>query len=158
MTAWRPAVRSWARAVVLLCCLLGAAGAADAACTVTVVAGVTFGTYDVFSPSPLDTTGYISYHCDQGHNYTMRISLTRGSSATYTARTLRFGTDALQYNIFLNPTRTLIWGDESEGTSVFTDSGLTLNRDNLPVYARMKAGQDARPGAYSDSVTVVIDF
>ncbi len=153
-----PLSRSWLQAVVALCWLLCPVRPAEAACTVTVSAGVKFGAYDVFNPQPLDTTGYLSYRCDQWHNYVVRISLTRGQSTSYAARTLGVGTDLLQYNLFLDAARTLVWGDGSAGTGVFTDSGVGLTRNNLPIYARIRAGQDSKPGAYSDSVTVVIDF
>jgi spore coat protein U-like protein len=154
--AARRCVRWWLTAFAVVFCLLGAAGPIHAACTVSVTAGISFGTYDVFAPAPLDTTGYISYKCT-GHA-SVQISLTRGQSTTYAARTLRYGADLLQYNLFIDPARTLVWGDGTEGTGMFTDSGSGLKRDNLPIYARMRAGQDARPGAYIDSVTVVIDF
>jgi spore coat protein U-like protein len=143
---------------VMLAFLLFGPTAAEAGCTVSVWAGVSFGGYDVFSQSPLDSAGRISYKCDQGHNYHVRISITRGQGTTYAARALRFGSDLLNYNLFLDAARTAVWGDESEGTQAFYDSGMTLNRENLPVFGRIPAGQDVRVGAYSDAVTVVIDF
>lgn len=160
MIARRLRPDAWGAALTLAAlALLGAGRPAYAACSVSVTAGISFGSYDVFSPTPVDTTGNISYRCDQGHDYTaIRISLTRGRSTTYAARVLAFGADLLQYNLFLDPARTVVWGDGSEGSGVLSDAGTSLNRQNVPVYARIRPGQDARPGPYNDSVTVVIDF
>ena len=144
--------------VAALACVCLWPADAEAACNVSVWSSVSFGTYDVFAAAPLDSAGRIGYRCDQGHNYTIRISITRGQASSYSARALHSGTDVLQYNLFLDAARTVVWGDESEGTQAYYDSGVGLSRDNIPLFGRVYPGQDIRAGVYSDSVMVVIDF
>ena len=72
--------------------LAAAGGSARAACTISVT-GVVFGSYNVFSPAPLDSTGSVAYICDKPDRG-IRITLSTGSSGTYLARTLVYWSGA----------------------------------------------------------------
>lgn len=154
----RPIARGWrwlAATLVLWCAV---ATHAEAGCAVSTISGVSFGVYDVFSPTALDSTGRFSYRCDWGHIYDLRITITRGSSSTYDNRTMTSGGDALLYNLYTDSGRTTVWGDETEGTSAYYDYDFGLFRTNVTVYARIPAGQDVGAGTYSDTVTIVLNF
>jgi spore coat protein U-like protein len=85
--------------------------------------------------------------------------MTPGSSNTFNSREMRRGVDVLQYNLYRDASRTVIWGNLSGGTSVYYDYGLANNRDTtVTVYGRIPAGQDVSAGAYSDTVTIEIWF
>ena len=112
---------------------------------------ILFGTYDVFAPTPLDTSVRLRLVCPKGQAPMVMIS--KGNSATYAPRTLVSGPLALPYNLFLDVARQVVWGDGTEGTSYWTAPGGTAQAQ---IYARIPAGQDAVAGDYSDSVVLTI--
>ena len=76
--------------------LVAAAGRAEAACTVSTTSA-NFGTYDVFNPSANASTATITYRC--GGDKDILITLSKGSSSTFTPRTLRNGTEVLRIQL-----------------------------------------------------------
>lgn len=148
-----------ATAIVLaLAFVLAAPAPAEAQCTVYVQSGVAFGTYDVFSGVPVDAVGRIAYMCGN-KDKDIRISLTRGSGSTYLPRRMTGEGDVLDYNLFRDAACTQIWGDLSEGTSVYSIHNPPNNRwVELTVYGRIPPGQDRAAGTYGDTVVVEINF
>lgn len=142
--------------LLAVACVFLAGSTASAACTIS-VGGVAFGSYDVFRPTPLDSTGSIVFECDK-QDKRIRITLSTGISGTYAARAMRNGTEVLTYNLFIN-TFTTVWGDGSGGTGYYWHNNPPNNRPvNLTIYGRVPALQDVRPGSYSDNIQVAIDF
>ncbi len=137
--------------------LLGASSV-RAACTITVTAGVAFGTYNVFSSTPVDSTGQLSYRCTRGTRPAVTITLTTGKSSTFIPRTLLFGAQALSYNLYLDTARTIVWGDGSAGTQVYTGTYPGSGAVAVSIYGRIFNGQDAAVGSYADTITVAINF
>ncbi len=138
--------------------------AKPAACAVTSsigsVAGVAFGIYDVFRGTALDSAGAVTFRCDNvSAQDTVLIQLSRGSSASFQPRTLQHGMDQLQYNLYLDPSRSTIWGDGSSGTSQYgpispPDASSVL----LNISGRVPSPQNVRAGSYSDPLVVTIVF
>jgi spore coat protein U-like protein len=131
-------------------------------CSIQSVVGPSFGAYSVFNGTPLDTVGSVTYRCDDASaSDTIMLQLSRGSSASYTPRAMMQGPYQLQYNLYLDASRTAIWGDGTSGTSQY---GPVLLQDNagtdvtVYVYGRIPAGQNARAGSYSDTVAVTVVF
>jgi len=140
-------------AVALLLLALVPRGAWAQNCRIESVTGVTFGTYDVYSVNALDSVGSITWHCSP--SAATQIALSRGSSATFNPRTLLSATDVLNYNLYLDAARTMIWGDGTGGTLVYTSSG---GRVTVTIFGRIPTGQDVVPGSYADTVTAVLNF
>jgi spore coat protein U-like protein len=125
---------------------------------------IAFGTYDVFSNIPVDSSGTISISCIKD---VVKASLTIGpssASGTINPRKMKRspGTDLLEYNIFVDVTRTVIFGDGAGGTTV-----VNLKRpsgkpqpwsQNIDIYGRIPPGQDVSAGSYADSVTATINW
>jgi spore coat protein U domain-containing protein, fimbrial subunit CupE1/2/3/6 len=124
-------------------------------CTVSAT-GVAFGTYDVLASSSLDSTGSISYRCGSSQNVT--ISISQGSSATYSPREMRNATEVLAYNLFLEAARTTIWGNGSGGTGVFTARAQANRTETATVYGRIAPLQNAAIGLYTDTLVATIVF
>jgi spore coat protein U-like protein len=147
------------RALGIALMLLGTAvqpAAADCAIGATAVA---FGSYDVFTTAPLDSTGSVSYQCSiVVAPVTITISLDRGGAPSFNPRQMRRGTQALKYNLYLDPARLVIWGDGTGGSQAFTTLVSLPSTVVVPVYARIPARQDVAVGTYSDTVTVTILF
>lgn len=126
------------------------ATASGATCTVSTT-GVAFGSYDPFAAQPLDSVGSISVHCDTTSSYTASLS---PGSGNFSNRLLQNGTHTLGYNLYTDTTHITIWGDGSSATS--TQSG--TSDTPLSVYGRIRAGQNAYVGAYSDTIVVTVTF
>lgn len=134
-------------------------------CTVSATA-VSFGTYNVLSPTPTDANGTVTLSC-AAHPVALvlgyTISLSTGGSGSFAPRRLSSGAHQLQYQLYTNLPRTAIWGDGSAGTSVVS-GGLTLSLivpASAPhaVYGRIPAQQSAAvAGAHADVITVTVAY
>ena len=135
-----------------------AAATAEAACTITTTA-VGFGTYNVFTASPDDATGQITYRCTAPRPPLVTIQLDKGGAPTFNPRQMRQGSEILNYNLYLDSTRTTIWGDGTGGSQTYTRSNPPTNQNiNVNVFGRIPAGQDVSAGGYSATVTATIFF
>ena len=144
----------WAIALVVAAGVLGGGRAEAAKCTIS-TAPIVFGIYDVFNTAPLDTTGTLVYECNGAKNVSIGISRGQGTVA---ARLLRKGTEALGYNLFLDPTLSTIWGDGNGAGEMYYIRNPPNKPTTVPVYGRIPAGQDISAGTYADSVTVTVNF
>jgi spore coat protein U-like protein len=124
---------------------------------------VSFGTYNPFDSSPTDATGNVQVTCSGqlGLLAGYTILLSRGGSGSYAPRKMASGANRLDYNLYTNASRSMVWGDGTSGTSVVSDSSVLHNgkitRD-YPVYGRTPAGQNASVGSYSDTVIVTVNY
>ena len=114
--------------------------------------GVAFGGYDVFSNQSLDSTGNISVTCDVSAPYSISLSTGGGS---YASRAMSSGGHTLNYNLYTDATRTVVWGDGTGSTAVINASGLTGSHT---VYGRIPARQNINVGVYGDIITVTLTF
>jgi spore coat protein U-like protein len=123
------------------------------------VSGVNFGPYNVFTNSPTDSTGTIILTCtDVGPTDAITIDLSTGSATSYAPRQMRQGSDALNYNLFRDPSRLEIWGDGTGGSSRYGPMVPPNNTQvNLTIYGCIPVRQNVRVGTYSDTITVTIN-
>jgi spore coat protein U-like protein len=142
---------------VALLTVLVFASRAEAACTISTTA-VSFGTYNVFNATDTTSTGTITYRCgNSDHNITITIST--GSSGSFTNRTMKKATENLTYNLYTDAAFTSVWGDGSGPTQTYHIGNPPNNTDvNLTVYGRVPAQQDVSAGSYSDTVIATISF
>ena len=136
---------------------------AISACTIN-TSSIRFGNYDSFSRTPSDTAGTITINCTTDvvkANLTLSQSSTSG---TFNPRQMKRsgGTDLLNYNIYTDVARTIIFGNGVGGT---TDIGLKRPTGKpepwnqvIDIYGRIPPGQDVSVGSYSDTLTVTIDW
>jgi spore coat protein U-like protein len=155
----------------LLPALLFAGNARAAAdCTVS-VSGVAFGVYDPFATTPDDSTGSITVTCStigNGGGVTRveySVALSAGASGNYAQRFMSSGAPRLNYNLYADPARSLVWGSGSAGTQVITGSmtvgpgvGNGTRTNTHTVYGRLPALQDAAEGNYMDSIVLTLTF
>ncbi len=128
-----------------------------AACSISVT-GVNFGAYDPMATNPNDSTGNVSYRCNQ--NDAVTISLSRGNAPTFAPRQMRSGNEVLNYNLYRDATRSSIWGNATGGTVVYFDPAppgrnVTVT---VPIFGRIPPGQDVAVGTYSDNITVTANW
>jgi spore coat protein U-like protein len=118
------------------------------------VTPVAFGMYSPVATVPLDAVGTITYKCAGA--LAPAITLSRGSAPTYSPREMRQGAQVLQYNLYIDAARTVIWGDGTGGSSTYT--GTSGGAQSVPVYGSIFPLQDAGAGNYSDTIIVTINF
>jgi spore coat protein U-like protein len=125
-------------------------------CVFTSLAGVNFGNYDVFSSLPNNNgVGSITVNC-RGGTSSFEMSLSSGVSNSFTTRTLMSGSQVLNYNLYTNIARTVVWGDGTGGS--VTLSGLSNGKTTINVFGQIYAGQNAKVGIYSDTIVVTVRF
>jgi len=131
---------------------------AAAQCSISTTS-VNFGSYDVFVPTARDSTGSLTYNCLLP--LSVQITLTKGSSATFSPRTLIKAAEPLQYNLYRDASRSLIWGNGTGGTSIYSATVTIFQvatNITVTVYGRIPAQQDISAGTYNDTVTATINF
>jgi len=127
--------------------------AALAACSVA-AQGLSFGSYDPLAGQRVDGAGNIAVTCDAGVAYGIALSSGNGP---YAARLLASGADSLQYNLYTDASRVLVWGDGTGGTATVAGSG-NGTATNVPIYGRIPSGQNVRSGSYGDNIVITVTF
>jgi len=141
-----------------------------ASCTLNTTSAI-FGSYD----NTLNETAVATFSgtCSKGGGADpdmtgATVKLSTGTSNSFASRQMAKGTDRLNYNLYTSAARTTIWGDGTGGSGtvaalVVQGNGKFLNNNSsrnfsIAAYGRIPAGQDAVPGAYSDTITVTITY
>lgn len=154
--------------LLALVCGMGpipAAAQSLASCGVSVTP-IAFGAYDPTSPADMKPTGSVTASCNLllglslGVAYS--ITLSPGSSGTYSARKMGGTSTPLYYNLYTSSGLTQIWGDGvTGGTGAQGDAYLLGTGGAVKTYtifAKLPARQLVAAGAYADSVTVTISY
>jgi spore coat protein U-like protein len=144
------------RWMVVLMLLGFGAIAYGANCSVFMTTSVAFGAYNVYSASPLDSAGSVTWQCSVLRTDPY-ISISAGGAGSFTPRRMSSSNDTLDYNLYMDAARSVIWGDGSNGSSLYLFPP-QKGQGTATIYGRIPALQDASVGAYSDAVTVMIVF
>lgn len=139
--------------LLLLLLPTSAAAAPPSTCSASVQGDLAFGTYDPLSPAPLPSTARVRLSCPKG--LSAQVLLSSGNSGTFTWRELRSTSAALRYNVYQDAGGTVVWGDGSEGSSLYTSGG---GNEQLILYGRIPPAQDVPDGIYSDALTLTLVF
>jgi len=144
-----------------ICCVLLAVvwpARVDAmSCTVLSSASVRYGTYEAFSAIPLDSAGAISFRCTSVIDGDLvSLQLGRDGSGRFIPRAMRGGDARLEYNLFLDAARSIVWGDGTSGTSAYTVHPADGQTVSVPVYGRVWPRQNVPAGTYDDVVVLTV--
>ena len=127
-------------------------------CSISTV-GVVFGTYNVYAPAVLASTGSVTINCvGVGAGVDpVSVALSRGNAGSFQPRTMLRSGEPLNYNLYLDATGTQIWGDGTGGTQ--KSASVSNNRPvTITIYGRIPPGQDVSVGSYTDTITATINF
>ncbi len=151
------AMRVIPRILLLLLLVLVAHSAtmAQRRCWVETLTPVSFGNYDPVQTSDLDATGQFRFHC--AGNYSAIVSIDAGTGGSFAPRTMQGPVNQLGYNLYLDASRTTVWGDGTGGTSVASYNNVRT-WTTVPVYGRVPFGQSVGSGAYTDTVVITIEW
>ena len=147
----RAAHRRWFSLGFVLCLHIGATSSHAAQCTVSTT-GLAFGAYDQFSTLPNDSNGSVQITCDAVIGYTVAVNAGVSGSLN---RAMAFGAYRLNYNLFTESTRTVVWGDGSAGSARVSGSGTSAV---IPLYGRIPARQNVPAGSYADTLIVTVNY
>lgn len=157
--------QTFVRAAVVFAALASSVAVQAAACNVpprpiqVTATNLNFGNYNAASPSATTATMAVTVRCVRAIDTLppFVVSLSRGSSPTYTPRTMTSGANTLQYNIFNTAAYLSIWGDGTGGTQTRSYGG----GGNAAVgtgFGRIPAGQYVAAGSYADTITVTVTY
>lgn len=156
-------LRTWVFAAILSLALGGQASSAyGATCSVS-SSSVNFSVYDVFSLTANDSVGDISVACT-GVIISILVSyniLLSTGGGSYASRSMASGSDHITYNLYINSSRSIVWGNGSSGTEVVSDGylvALSTVTIHYPVYGRIPVRQNVATGNYSDTLTVTVNY
>lgn len=130
---------------------------------------MTFGTYQplTFSTKLLsadkESTSTISVVCTDigvGGSYTIDLGDIGGSTANRKlAHSTEPGAESMQFNIFTDINRTIVWGNGSTGARMAGDIPTGNSNRSHTAYGRIPAGQSTlRAGQYTGSGTVTLTY
>ena len=127
------------------------------ACTVS-VADLDFGSYASNSPTPVQGQTTIQLRCGVGGTAELLLNEGSGPGGTTSRRRLEqdSGTDRLDYDLYQDPGRTIHWGDRSGRDTLEVET--TGAQQSIPIYGQIPAGQRARDGTYSDTITITVHY
>ena len=149
-----------AESLLLAALTLAAVPTPARACTVS-SAGVAFGAYNPRSTGAGNGTGTISVSCHPSVSAPV-VTLSTGGSGSYATRRMTSGAWLLNYNLYTNSARTIIWGDGSGGSVSQTLSGGSVSggqrRFSRTIYGRIPALQNVGAGSYGDTIIMTVTF
>jgi spore coat protein U-like protein len=130
---------------------------------------LSFGAYNPLTSFSNTASSQVQLSCqattpiDNQTGVVATIALTAGTSGNATRRTLVAGTDALQYNVYLDPTLQHIFGNGVDGTQSVTSclAGgpcASTTESTTVVYGAIPPGQDVVPGPHQDNLVLQVTF
>jgi len=132
------------------------------------IAGAATCVYNPVAVLPTDGAGTLTLQCTWSgsggaEHVTYVVTVSTGLSGTYAAGAMASGANTLTYNLYTDAARTQIWGNGAAGTSVWNgnmnvSNGQPVRTATAIDYGRIPSGQDAAAGAYSDTITVTVNF
>ena len=121
---------------------------------------VNFGTITPAATGTTTATGTITSTCSNNVAYSLSISA--GSSAAITARTMVGGTagntDKLAYNLYTESALTNVWGDGTTGNGAKVSLTGTGIAQTSTVFGSLALNQYLKPDTYTDNLTVTLAY
>ncbi|TPG54869.1 Csu type fimbrial protein [Sphingomonas glacialis] len=113
---------------------------------------------DLISTAARDATGGMAVTCTNGAGWSAAADAGNGTGATPGARQMVSGADVLDYALYSDAARTILWGDGTAGTQAIADTG-TGSVQNKVIYASVLPGQvTAHAGTYADQINVTVTY
>lgn len=165
---------AWTLALGAMLAHPGTVHAAAPSCTMS-SSGLAFGSYDPTSALAVTANGSITFSCTYtGTGFTATLTISAGSSGNYQNRTLTFGSQTLNYNIYVNAADSEIFGggtgNGSAGTWYYDlcypgggvtctgASGQSGTQYVAAMYGLLPSGQDVSAGLYSDTIVATLTY
>ncbi len=151
----------WAAALLAIV-MLATAGASWGQCKSVEVAvsAMDFGRMDPLESNTCDGAGRLWVRCQVSEDSAIsyQISIDGGTSGDPLRRTLVGPGGELEYGLFLDPARTIPWGDEASGESLDGALGSGEGDRQHTIYGRISGHSRIPPGIYTDQLTITVFF
>jgi spore coat protein U-like protein len=136
--------------------------AGAATCTLSATP-LNFGRYTPSSGQPTDFTATLTTTCMANGSAPVQVEGAIVLLGVSSNRKLGQGPHSLRYQIYLDPARTMPWGEGESGGPKVPVSGLAgpqiLFRQNITLYGRILARQDnVEVGDYTDRIVAVLTY
>lgn len=120
------------------------------------VGALDFGRIGSLGSAPADAVGAVDVRCTAGTDYSVSMGLGSGPGVSDPAqRKMRNGPFLLDYGLYRDAARSLVWGEAPGQRASATGIGST---QRFNVYGRIHQGQDTQIGLYSDNVVVTVNY
>lgn len=137
-------------ALLLLGCLCAFPGAA---CTVS-GGTLAFGAINPLIAAASNSTATISVSCPSSTPYSIALSAGGGSFGT---RTMTSGSHVLDYNLYIDATHSVVWGDGTGGTATVNGSADASGTQHT-IYGTIPWQPQAWPGTYADTIVITVSY
>lgn len=136
--------------------LLSIVNGAQANCLFN-VSNLNFGNYkSPYQYADVLSSSLISVTCDSlSTGNTLSIKMYQGQSSTFD-RYLSNAKEQLHYNLFLDSSRSTVWGDGTNGTSAYNTTIQT--RNDINIFSTVYKNQNVAPGNYQDNIVFEMNF
>ena len=111
------------------------------------IGAIAFGNYDPTSPSDTTANGSVVVSATKSMTYTVYIGADR---------TLTSGANNLTYELYSDVGLTSAWGSTLATGVGYTSAGVA--NATRTIYGKVAAGQDVVSGAYTDTVTITVEW
>ena len=126
-----------------------------ASCIISSASTLNFGSQGVLSAN-VDQTSTIQVQCNNGTPYNIGIDAGAGTGATVTTRKMTNAANTIDYALYRDAARTLIWGN-TVGTNTVSSTGNGAAQSHT-VYGRVPAQTTPAAATYTDTVTVTVTY
>ena len=136
-------------------------------CTVS-SSPVMFAGYSPFNLNDVSSTGQITVTCqpmpaNQSTQGNIQITLSAGTGGSFNPRKMMGPlSEVIEYNLFTNPSHTIIWGNGAGGTNAVNDTFIvyaySVAIKKYTIYGLIPSGQNVGVGSYSDNVQVTVNY
>jgi spore coat protein U-like protein len=130
-----------------------------AQCNVS-AANLAFGAVDPLGGN-VDQTTTVTVKCTKNSPYTVGLNAGATTGATIAQRLMANGADTMQYNLYTDSARSIIWGNSATAPTWVSGTGAGLNTAQvLTVYGRVPTGQTyLAVGSFTETaITVTVTY
>jgi spore coat protein U-like protein len=125
-------------------------------CKIISASNINFGTL-TFITTNIDVDGSIVVQCTNSTSYNIGLNAGTGASATVANRLMTGPSNTtVAYSLYRDAAHTLVWGN-TPASDTLAGTGTGSNQ-TYPVYGRVAAQSAAAPGAYTDTITVALNY
>jgi spore coat protein U-like protein len=127
----------------------------QASCTIVSSPTLDFGTQGVFAAN-VDQSSIIQVQCTNTTPYDIGLNAGTGSGATVATRKMTSGGATVNYSLYTNAARTIVWGN-TVGTDTVSATGNGAGQ-SYTVYGRIPPQTTPAPATYADTITLTLTY
>lgn len=131
--------------------LAGAIGPAHAVCAVS-ASGLAFGPVNPLTGAPVDSAGTLTVSCAETTAYSIAVVPGTGPGGLHE---MTSGADVLRFGLYVDPLRSIPWGDGTGGSQVVAGSAGPTGTAHT-IHGRLPPQPLARTGHYAGVVVVQV--